>query len=163
MSVTMQIDSRDLGRLGKRVQKFLSTLGDQEQLYDGIGMALVSQVQDRFREGKGPDGVPWEKAKRGGQTLVDSGRLRDSVTHSVDGSTVKVGTNVIYAKSHQFGATIKPKSAKVLAFTVAGKPVFAKSITIPARPFLGFDDDSFKAIRGEIADFVRMAKREARV
>jgi len=161
MSATLKIDSRDLGRIGKRVQKVLASLEDQDILYDSIGMALVSQVQQRFREGKGPDGVAWEEARRGGQTLVDSGRLRDSVTHSVDGSVIKVGTNVIYAKTHQFGATIKPKNARVLAFTLGGRAVFAKSITIPARPFLGFDEESFKAIRGEIADYVRRARQEA--
>ncbi len=163
MSSSLKVDFKDLGRLGKRVQKFLAAVADRSVLLESIGMALVSQVGERFREGKGPDNVPWKKAKRGGQTLVDSGRLSDSVNHEVDGSSVKVGTNVIYAKPHQFGATIVPKRAKVLAFTVQGKAVFANKVTIPARPFLGLDNDSMKLIRGELADFVRMARQEARI
>lgn len=36
--------------------------------------------------------------------LLDTGRLRNSVTFRIDGSTVIVGTNVIYAGTQQFGA-----------------------------------------------------------
>lgn len=38
-----------------------------------------------------------------------------------------------YARVHEYGATIKPKVAKVLKFQVGGQTVYAKHVTIPAR------------------------------
>jgi phage gpG-like protein len=82
----------------------------------------------------------------GGKTLVQSGSLRESITSVVVGDEVHVGVQSPapgnaheYAAVHQFGATIEAKDGGMLAFEVGGIPVFAKSVTIPARPFLGID------------------------
>ena len=57
---------------------------------------------------------------RGGGTLTDTGRLRASISRSVSGPEVAVGTNLVYAAIHHFGGTIVPKEAGgVLAFTGA--------------------------------------------
>ena len=45
---------------------------------------------------------------------------------------------------------ITPKTAQALAFTIGGKPVRAKSVTIPARPFVGLSEDN----RAEIDDLI---------
>ncbi len=69
--------------------------------------------------------------KLSGQVLrVRSGRLRSSITHRVaqegDDTVARVGTNVIYAKIHEYGGTITPKNAQYLtiplpvALTAAG-------------------------------------------
>jgi len=161
MSASIKVDITKLGRLSQRVQKFLNDATDKDVMLDAIGVALVSNVQTRFEQGRGPDGQPWAPVKRGGSPLVDSGLMRDSMTYDVNGSTVRVGTNRIQAKTHQFGATIKPKKAKVLAFTVKGKAVFAKQVTIPARPFLGINKDDINSIRGTIADHMLASHRGA--
>lgn len=44
--------------------------------------------------------------------------------------------DVRYALIHELGGVITPKQAKMLAFEINGKLVFAHSVTIPARPYL---------------------------
>ena len=46
-------------------------------------------------------------------TPVDTGRLRNSITHNVDGKEVYVGTNVEYAPHVEYG-TIKQKAQPFL-------------------------------------------------
>lgn len=89
---------------------------------NSIGAAIASSTILRFREQQNPDGNAWIHSIRarttGGQTLVDTGRLRGSITHQVRGMNVFVGTNVVYAATHQYGR---------------GK--------IPQRSFLGINED----------------------
>jgi len=76
---------------------------------------------------------------RGKKILTDSGRLQTSIRPESAGSRLLIGTNLIYAKTHQEGAVIVPKKAKVLRFPVGGgRFAFAKRVVIPARPFLLF-------------------------
>jgi phage gpG-like protein len=139
-------------------------------MYDAIGSAVTTLVRLGFSVGRDPWGKPWAPIKwraprrtndgarlsktgreqvtanRGGnagQPLVDTGRLRRSITHKSDATGVTIGTN-IKAKSgasiaavHQFGATIKPKNGKRLVFPgPGGGLVFAKRVVIPQRAFL---------------------------
>lgn len=68
-----------------------------------------------------------------------------------------VGTNVKYAAIHEFGGIIRPKNEDgVLVFTQAGRnektgrfqkqTVFAKSVKIPARPYMSRAFNARKAI-----------------
>lgn len=124
--------------------------GDLYDLLDPIGAALRDNVLDRFEHGRGPDGRAWPKSRRaaqqGGQTLVDKGRLRDSMTYQVTGREVEIGTNVIYGAIHQFGGVIKAKTPEGLSFSIPGFAaeggdgfVNIASVTIPARPYLPTD------------------------
>lgn len=129
-------------------------------LFDEIGAALAVSTQMRFERGVGPDGNPWPPSLRaiveGGRTLVDSARLMGSITHEATDSGVAVGTNLIYAAIHQFGGVIRPVSAPKLAFKLAtGQKAFVDQVTIPARPFLGLDDDDETEIAAIAADWIR--------
>lgn len=119
-------------------------------LWDAIGAALVTSTQMRFERGEAPDGSPWPPSLRalaqGGKTLIDSARLFQSLTHLPSDRGVEVGTNVVYAASHQFGATISPKAGEFLTFKVAGQWARKRQVTIPARPFLGLDDDDEREV-----------------
>src|SRR5207249_12102559 len=77
----------------------------------------VTQTQLGFRESRDPYGVPWAplKLRIGGKPLLHRGRLRSSITKSdVTASGFRLGSNLIYARVHQYGATIRPKRAKAL-------------------------------------------------
>jgi phage virion morphogenesis protein len=105
-----------------------------------IGRVLKSDIQLGFRTGTDPYGMPWAPLRsRSGQILVDRGHLMNSIDYAVEGNDVIVGTNKLYGGTHQFGAEIRPRSAKVLHFFVNGRPVFARKVTIPARPFLPWE------------------------
>jgi len=130
---------------------------DKRGLLDEIGRLMAESAQNRFEMGKGPGGVAWKPSRRaassGGQTMVDTGLLRDTLTHRVvSDDTVEVGSNVQYAAIHQFGGVIKAKSAKGLRFFVGDDLVIVNSVTMPARPFLGIDDGDADEIQGIITD-----------
>lgn len=128
-----------------------------------IGEALVSSTDRRFEEGRRPDGTAWPPSLRaiygGGQTLVDTATLRDSVTYEHDASSVRVGTNVLYAAIHQFGGRIEARGGKALVFALPAGLGWAvvQSVTIPARPFLGIDDEDEAEILDTLEDWLRRA------
>ena len=109
-----------------------------------VGSVLVRKINLGFKLGIDPFGNPWTKLKlRKGQPLRDTGRLQRSITAKADAKGVTVGTNVAYARTHQFGATIEPKKAKRLVFQgPGGRLIFAKKVVIPARPFLPLRADA---------------------
>ena len=97
----------------------------------------------------------------GGKTLVDTaGLLNDLVSGIpvIEGDKVSIKSNKVYGPIQNEGGTITPKNAKFLAIPLtrrarlAGSPrrfretptdrlrdnyAFVKSVTIPARPFIG--------------------------
>jgi phage gpG-like protein len=139
-----------------------AALGSQE-LYGVIGAKIANRVRLCFKLGIDPWGKAWKpikfraprkdskgrKSQTGrrqaganaagtpGQPLRDTGRLQRSISSQPDATGVTVGTNLIYARVHQFGAEIVPKQKKLLAFPGPfGAIVFAKKVVVPARPFL---------------------------
>jgi len=124
---------------------------DFAPLLKTMGVGLVKTTQDRFVAAKDAQGNPWHalnplyaENKKGPGILrgrAMSGGLMGSITFKVDGSTqLRVGSNKKYAAAHQFGVVITPVSAKALVFRLGGKLVRAHSVTIPARPYLGFGE-----------------------
>ena len=123
--IAIRYDLSGLEAAGRRLEAILERAGDLDAVLDEIGGALVQSVQERFESGTGPDGERWKPSIRAlaesGQTLVDSGRLRDSITHAVEPGRVVIGSNLVYAAIHQLGGE-------------AGRN---HAVTLPARPYLG--------------------------
>lgn len=59
-----------------------------------------------------------------------------------------IGTDVIYARIQELGGTIRPRHGQWLVFEIDGETIFARSVTIPARPYMrpGFDEAVFPAV-----------------
>lgn len=75
-----------------------------------------------------------------GRPLVDTGKLRASITSRADKTGVEIGTNAQQAKLQHFGGVVKPKRGTTLAFPgPGGEMIFARSVKIPARPFMPVD------------------------
>lgn len=150
-----------------------AALGDRAQsargMYENIGMSLVTSTLHRFETGTGPDGSPWPPSLRvlahGGKTLVETARLMRSITYQAADRSVEVGTNVLYAAIHQLGGSIDmPARQQTVHFKTSkrtGQTRFSKAkgadrsetfavkshvINMPARPFLGIDDDDEREI-----------------
>jgi len=129
---------------------------------DDIGASMVVSTQGRFESGVGPDGVAWAPSLRAkevnGQTLVDTARLVQSITHEASPTDVVWGTDVIYGRVHQTGETITAKGGGALRFkSPGGGFVTVNSVTIPARPFLGVDAQDDVAIDGAFLDAIGAA------
>lgn len=141
----LTIDGAGLRELARQLDQ---VDGDKRGALEAIGEGWESLVKGNFAAGTAPDGTPWKPSERararGGKgTLVLSGDLRDNIRHDVlDDDTVEVGTNKVYAAAHQFGATIVPKKpGGVLRFKTATGWVSARRVVLPARPFLGWNED----------------------
>jgi len=145
--ITLDFDASQLNAQLEKLRNPKKT----RPLMDRIGRILRTDVQMNFRGQHGPDGRPWKPTIRGGQILRDTGRLRNSIDYRVQGDDeVRIGTNLIYARTHQFGATITAKNAAYLRFVVGGKFVQKKSVEIPARPFMGLADPQLAKINAAI-------------
>lgn len=125
-------------------------------LHKEIGEHILSSTQERFKTSTGPDGKKWKASYRveqkGGNTLRDTSRLRNSLTVRARPDKVEVGTNDKRARIHQYGGIIRAKKAKALHFSIGGKFAKKKQVTMPARPYLGINEEDTKAINEIIAD-----------
>lgn len=152
MDIVIQYEDSGAGATMDR----LAALADNPAKFlDPIGALLRSSTQLRFNDSTGPDGSPWAAVLRGGKPLRDTGvHLMNAVNHRVEGNSVLVGVPPPWATVHQFGATITAKNAKALRFKIGDRWVTKKSVTIPARPFLGISTEDETGIRDIIDDLV---------
>ena len=144
----LRFDLKDLFK----VSDGLKRLGSETEVFmRRIAQTLTASAKERFVDETDPEGNKWKKGvKNGGQTLTLSGLLRRSITNTSDDKTAVIGTNRIYAGIHQFGGVITAKKSKYLRFKINGREVFAKSVVIPARPFLGVSETDKEAVKDEL-------------
>lgn len=100
----------------------------------------------RFRAERGPDGQRWKPSLRaqlvGGRTLTKDRHLAGSINASSGANFAEWGVNRIYAAIHQFGGVIRAKSAGGLKFRIPGGGfAVVKAVRMPARPYLGVNED----------------------
>ena len=138
----------------------LAALGDLTPVFKNIGEHVQATTIDRFAEQKSPEGVPWKPllpiyaaTKKGPGILRETGQMAQ-IVYQVAEDMLQVGTNAIYAAVHQFGATIRPKEKKALAFMLGGQQVIVSKVEIPARPFLGLTADDQLEISGLVEDYL---------
>ncbi len=145
---------------------------DAQPLLRQIGAYGVRSTQERFLSETAPDGARWAplnpayaELKGGGYNILfKSGALMNSMNSRAGLNEVSWGSPMIYAAVHQFGATIKPKNAPALEFLLGNigsrglVPVFlvrVKSVTIPARPYLGINAADREEIVALTGDYIR--------
>ena len=123
----------------KRMLDRLSRL-DTQRLLTQVGGELEAQTRERLSETKtAPDGKPWKpwsrryaaRAKPNAKLLERTGKMIDSIAFEVGGDAVTVGSNMVYAATHQFGRG-----------------------NIPARPFLGVSDENVEDIGALVMKFI---------
>lgn len=143
--------------------KKLSKLGavDKAGINNAIAEAIRSGTIERFETETGPDGSAWSKSirasEKGGLTLTVTGDLKSSINARGTEKGAEVGTNLVYAATHQFGDSgrvIRAKNKPYLAFEYHGRTIRKKQVTvnIPARPFLGISDEDRKEIKSIVEE-----------
>ena len=150
----------DIRRLMKRLRQFSEL--DKKRLNNVLSSVVRASTMERFKTSRTPEGKRWEPSKRAeqeaGKTLVKTGTMKNSIRRSANDSGFAVGTNNIYAATHQFGApgrriTIRAKTSRGLIFKIGDQWIRKKQVTIrvhiPARPFLGISEEDQKEIREE--------------
>lgn len=138
----LKVTVNDAGARAK-IKALIGSTQNMQPVFATVGSVIRNRIRLCFKLGIDPWGSPWAALKiRRGQPLRDTGRLQSSITSKPDATGVTIGTNlrnkgVSYPAVHQFGATIEPKQAKRLVFPgPGGQLIFAKKVTIPARPFM---------------------------
>lgn len=91
-----------------------------------------------------------------------TGTLFRSIHHEMTRAGIDswgvVGTPIVYARIHEFGGTIVPKRAPYLRFKIGDQWFARKSVTMPARPYMG---PSFDELHDEIVQGFRDAVQDA--
>ncbi len=157
---TVVLESHELAELGRGIRRLSrAKLGP---LMRDIAKVGEEGTLARIREGgPAPDGADWpdrHPAYDNPRPVLNlSGALGESIESDADEDTVSWGSSIVYARIHQLGGTIKPKHGKALAFTLGTEAVFARSVTMPARPYLGYGD----AERQGVEDVVEAWLEEA--
>lgn len=134
---------------------------DLTEFNDALGLLFESNTIDRFDRETAPDGVGWKQSLRakleGGKTLSKStsAGLKGSITYESDARSIRVGTNKIYARPHQEGATIRAKDGGKLTFRLPGGLGFRSvdEVVLPARPFLGIGPEDEQDARSLATEF----------
>ncbi len=140
-------ETRSVHRVtGEVMRSSITDTFDQEGFPRGAWRRLnASTLAQQFTRGgkrkvakkRGGQTVGFTRFVRGKKILTDKRRLANSITYKSSGKSLVIGTSLIYARVHQEGAVIKPKTAKALRIPIGGgKVIFRKRVVIPARPFL---------------------------
>ena len=165
ISLKLNLDDAEVKR---NIGEIIGRLEKPKQALKECGLVLLRSIGKNFKTGGRP--MRWKTSKRaaatgGGKTLVDTSRLKNSITMKADNTSLTVGTNVKYAAIHQLGGTIPahtilPKRAKALRwFNGSGNVRFAKkveipTITMPKRPFLVIQAADWRVFQRIFEDYV---------
>lgn len=147
MGVSLQVDLSGISKIQQLIANMQRKFSPAKPLLLAIAAQLRATTQDRFTTKKTPDGKAWTSS------LVKSGDLRKKIDIAANNDMARVGSNLEYAAIHQLGGVIKPKKAKVLAFTIGGQKVFSKKVKINANPYLGISESDEAAIYEIVKDF----------
>lgn len=136
-----------------KLEKLVKQAENKAGLLKNIGEALLETTDQRFDDQKDPQGKAWAPLKpltvelRGasGPILTRTGRLRGSLNYEVSGDTLKLGPSAIHGAVHQFGATIEAKGKALRMPMQGGGAKYARKVTIPPRPYVGFGPADEKA------------------
>lgn len=134
------------------IQRKLALLSRPDTL-NGMGKAL-------FQGGLVLEADIKQRIKQLG--LIDTRNMTNGVTTDVISPVfVAVFINVAYNATHEFGATITPRSAKLLSWVSKdGDRVFAKKVVIPARPHwrpavMSMRDEIARAVAYSLDQWIR--------
>lgn len=131
----------DSSRALQKIRELQNSAANMQPVFATVGRVIKARIDLCFNLGIDPWGSPWAALKiRKGQPLVDRNLTGLSrIVSNPDQTGVTIGTMAQrkIAATHQFGAVIRPKNGKYLRFPGPnGQFIFAKKVTIPARPFM---------------------------
>lgn len=172
--IDVTVTTKGFEELVLGVQALQGQVGNANKVATQIAAVMLARTRRRFLQERNPDGQLWPKSAAairrkskgsrsrttartaagsqsigpsgtGGGTLFDTGALFNSIQASrASGGIVSLGTDVPYARKHQFGE---------------GR--------LPERVFLGFgkDDTSFVEdfIKSKIDDFLKDPKKKPKL
>jgi len=148
------------GAAADRARAIADRMRDMTPVLRAIGARMRSSTLQRFNDARDPDGAAWaamsdatkslrRKGRRAGepQRLLDTGRLRRSITFGASSNAIAFGSNLIYAAAQQFG---NPDN----------KMFGGKSAPIPARRYLPLSADGRRLAPDHLRETISVIVRE---
>jgi phage gpG-like protein len=135
--VSFQLETNGLAAALTRLNHLAAL--DKHELMEGLGRRGQEQTRHRIEvEKTTPGGAAWKPTSDGrGALFVTGAHLARSIDYTSGETEARWGSGFNGARILHFGGVIAPVNARVLAFSVGGKKVFAKKVTIPSRKFVG--------------------------
>ncbi|GAB0057424.1 hypothetical protein SIID45300_01752 [Candidatus Magnetaquicoccaceae bacterium FCR-1] len=151
--VKLTVERQSFPALMTALNRLEARTKDLTPAFKSMGQHLLRTIDQRFDEQKSPHGQPWQdiseftkEKKRGtfGQDkiLTDTGRMRRSITYIASSERLEIGTNVVYAKKHQFGGKTD---------------IRGHFFILAARPFLGLSTEEREAITRIVLEYLAKA------
>ena len=120
MQINVSVRARNLNSLLRKIEKKYGKEGIRK-LTEGFSHYARGLVVRNFNRQTDPYGRKWKpsdsrtKRRSSSKALIDTGNLRASIRAEVKGySVVRIGSDLVYAPVHQYGAVITPKRARAL-------------------------------------------------
>lgn len=151
MSANVEMNLQELDGVRKKLDKAKLSPQERRQLLASVAQLAEQQSKERFDTQTDPDGNRWKEISAvtaayyqrkfitNHSILVISGGLRESIESQVNSWQAIVGATKVYAATHQYGA-------KKGQFGRTRKNAPIPWGDIPARPFLGFNDENVSEI-----------------
>lgn len=126
----MPVKITGLEDITKKLNQIHQATSNMEPIFKEIGNMIKNEIEYNFEKESGSDGIKWKDTKqgkraKGGKVLNETSRLNTSFTDIISHDGVEVGTDLPYARIHQFG----------------GKAGRNKKVIIPKRSFMPLNDD----------------------
>lgn len=144
--------------------RLLAAAGDLRPVLKNIGEYEAKATRARFLSATDPDGKPWQalnalyaKTKKGPGILRGATKSLSQIVWQAGAASVDIGSNEVYARIHNQGGKILPKNAAALVFSMGGQTFKVKSVTIPRRQFLGWNEADIAEVKAIIEDHFEMA------
>lgn len=144
MQISVKVEG--LSKVQQKLKVTADKLHSLKPFWQTVGMYVQRQtIKERFDKEKSPDGQKWKpltestnrrrkkRHKRENMKILqDTGELRRSIAYEANDDSVRVGSKLKYARTHQFGR---------------GK--------IPARPFLGVTESEKEHITSMFSQYLK--------
>ena len=142
----LSIKPDGVSQLTQKLKSQAERLRNLQPLWQLVGMYVQRQtIKERFDQEQAPDGTKWKplsparvkqrlKRHKSGsmKILQDVGELRRSIQYEAGPNYVRIGSNLKYARTHQFGRG-----------------------NIPARPFLGVTPNERQHINDMVKAYLK--------
>lgn len=171
----------DTSVVGRELELLIERLGSLRTPLNDIAEYLHISTDARARRQVAPDGTPWAPLsprtlarKKGNKILRESGALLDTLRHRVTDDGLDFGTDRPYGAIHQDGGKIEhaARSQQVYfkekggvvgnRFVKKSKSNFAqwvthgaRSVEMPARPYLGLSSEDETEILEIVSDYLK--------
>jgi len=171
----------DASVVWRELELLIERLGSLRTPLNDIAEYLHMSTDARARRQVAPDGTPWAPLsprtlarKKGNKILRESGALLDTLRHQVTDDGLDFGTDRPYGAIHQDGGKIEhaARSQQVYfkekggvvgnRFVKKSKSNFAqwvthgaRSVEMPARPYLGLSSEDEAEILEIVSDYLK--------